>query len=372
MVNPSRLSSNALPLLLLRCDVRALLNPTLAKTTIRGTHHFLFVDYGLGECFDEVVESSKSNKWGIPSSNTLSPLSDSPMNQLENGGKVTLVGSGPGDPELLTMKAVKLLQDPNALVIVDRLVSPEIMELIQGEVKVARKLPGCAELAQEEIYWWAYQGLAAGKHVIRLKIGDPFVFGRGGEEVLKFRQYGVEAKVIPVCGKLVTIEPYGNVVFLLTHFCCIQPQGISSAFSAPLLGNIPVTHRGAANQVVMCTGYGKEGTSPDLIQYHEEQTIVFLMAVGRLRELCDRLVTMAGYPKDTPVGIVEKAGCPTQRTVVGTMETIADMAEKYNVEAPSTIVLGKVVNVLLKKDDEGVAIHGLIQSAMESESVRSN
>jgi precorrin-4 methylase len=77
-------------------------------------------------------------------------------------------------------------------------VSQEILDLIPGEVKVARKLPGCAELAQEEIYWWAYQGLAQGKHVVRLKIGDPFVFGRGGEEVLKFRQYGVEPTVIPV------------------------------------------------------------------------------------------------------------------------------------------------------------------------------
>jgi hypothetical protein len=198
MGNPSRLSFNALLLLLLRCDVLAFLNPPMSTTPSRGQHHFLFIDYGLEKNSLDVVEYSKSNEWGIPSSNSLSPLSDTPMNQLENGGRITLVGSGPGDPELLTMKAVKLLQDPNALVIVDRLVSPEIVDLIQGEVKVARKLPGCAELAQEEIYWWAHQGLAAGKHVIRLKIGDPFVFGRGGEEVLKFRQYGVEAKVVPV------------------------------------------------------------------------------------------------------------------------------------------------------------------------------
>ncbi len=152
----------------------------------------------MGEYTQEVIESSKSNDWGIPSSETLHPFSDVPKWQLENGGRITLVGSGPGDPELLTMKAVKLLQDPEALVIVDRLVSPEIIDLIKGEVKVARKLPGCAELAQEEIYWWTYQGLATGKHVIRLKIGDPFVFGRGGEEVIKFRQFGVESKVVPV------------------------------------------------------------------------------------------------------------------------------------------------------------------------------
>lgn len=201
---------------------------------------------------------------------------------------------------------------------------------------MARKLPGCANLAQEEIYWWAHQGLAAGKHVIRLKIGDPFVFGRGGEEVIKFRKFGVESNVVP---------------------------GVSAAFSAPLLGNIPVTHRGVSNQVVMCTGYGRENTSPDLIQYHKEQTIVFLMAVGRLRELCERLIRLANYPKDTPVGIIERAGCPTQRTVVGNMQTIADIAEKLNVQAPSTIVVGKVVDVLLEKDDSGVVAEGLIQNA---------
>jgi uroporphyrin-III C-methyltransferase len=114
-----------------------------------------------------------------------------------------MVGSGPGDPDLLTVAAYRLLtettNDKDALVIADRLVSPEILDLVRNkEVKVARKLPGCAELAQEEIYWWAYQALNQGRHVIRLKIGDPFVFGRGGEEVLTFRRFGVKAKVVPV------------------------------------------------------------------------------------------------------------------------------------------------------------------------------
>lgn len=113
----------------------------------------------------------------------------------------------------------------------------------------------------------------------------------------------------------------------------------------------------------MCTGYGREGTSPDLIQYHKEQTIVFLMAVGRLKELCHRLTTLAGYPSTTPVAIVERAGCPTQRTVVGNMETIAELAEKHNVKPPSTIVVGDVVNVLLEKDESsGEHITGLIQN----------
>ena len=190
--------------------------------------------------------------------------------------------------------------------------------------KIANKTPGCQMAAQDEIFEWCKEGLRNGKHVVRLKIGDPFVFGRGGEEVLQFRQFGVEPTVIP---------------------------GVSAAFSAPLLASIPVTHRGISNQVVMCTGYGKNNTSPDLIQYHPEQTVVFLMAVGRLRKLCDSLIHQAGYPPQTPVGIVERAGCPEQRTVVGTMESIADLAERYNVRPPSTIVVGEVVNVLLTEED---------------------
>lgn len=142
---------------------------------------------------------SASNQWGIPDSKDLPTLSSLPPRpSLSNGAKVTLVGSGPGDPNLLTLAAYKLLTDPNMFCIVDRLVSPEIVELIAGETRVARKLPGCAELAQEEIYWWAHEALKEGKHVVRLKIGDPFVFGRGGEEVLMFRRFGVEPTVIPV------------------------------------------------------------------------------------------------------------------------------------------------------------------------------
>ncbi len=224
--------------------------------------------------------------------------------------------------------------------------------------KIANKTPGCQMAAQDEIFQWCLDGLQAGKHVVRLKIGDPFVFGRGGEEVLQFRQYGVEPTVIP---------------------------GVSAAFSAPLLASIPVTHRGISNQVVMCTGYGKDYTSPDLIQYHPEQTVVFLMAVGRLRQLSDSLIHKAGYPPQTPVGIVERAGCPEQRTVVGTMESIADLAEKFEVKPPSTIVVGEVVNVLLTEEDfveiveeglEGVGVeekqriwgggyHGLVQQQSE-------
>jgi uroporphyrin-III C-methyltransferase len=141
----------------------------------------------------------KSNDWDIPDSDTLEPFSATPVDELPNGGRVTLLGAGPGDPDLLTVAAYRLLRDPNVCVIADRLVATEILDLIAtDDIKTARKLPGCAELAQEEIYSWTHEGLKQGKHVVRLKIGDPFVFGRGGEEVLKFRRFGVEPKVVPV------------------------------------------------------------------------------------------------------------------------------------------------------------------------------
>jgi len=244
-----------------------------------------------------------------------------------NGAQITMIGSGPGTPDLLTVAAHRLLTSPDnigkskKLIISDRLVSQEILDLCVGEVRIAKKYPGCAEMAQEEIYQWVQEGISIGRHVVRLKIGDPFVFGRGGEEVLKFREMGMEPTVVP---------------------------GVSAAFSAPLLGGIPVTHRGVSNQVVMCTGYGRNGTSPELIQYHKEQTVVFLMAVGRLQQLMDNLCNLAGYPRDTPVGIVERAGCPDQRTLVGDMSTIASLAEQHVIKAPSTIIVGDVVPVLMQ------------------------
>jgi hypothetical protein len=176
-----------------------------ARTTARRTRHSdRFSRHGVAAFLQpkDVTSEEPTNEWGIPNSTSLPPLASNRMPvpaALPNGGRVTMVGSGPGDPELLTVAAYKLLtENPDALVIVDRLVSPEILALIKGEVKIARKMPGCADLAQEEIYWLAYQALNQGKHVIRLKIGDPFVFGRGGEEVLTFRKFGLEAAVIPV------------------------------------------------------------------------------------------------------------------------------------------------------------------------------
>lgn len=259
----------------------------------------------------------------------LSPLYWAPADDLGHQmGQVTLVGAGPGDPDLLTVAALRELQNPDALVIADRLVSPAITSLVAGELRVARKLPGCADAAQEEIFAWCKAALISGRSVVRLKIGDPFVFGRGGEEILEFRdKLGVEPRVIP---------------------------GVSSAFAAPTLGGVPVTHRGVADQVLMTTGYGKGGSIPSLPAYNQNTTAIFLMAVGRLEQLCARLAGN-GYPRRCPVAVIERASCDDQRVVVGTLASISRLAAEHAIRAPATIVFGDVVAVV---HGEAVAAEG--------------
>lgn len=232
-------------------------------------------------------------------------------------GQVALVGAGPGDPELLTVQALKLIQNAT-LVVADRLVSQEILDLVTCELKIAKKRPGCAEEAQREINGWVIDAVKSGGRVVRLKIGDPFLFGRAGEEVLEFRKCGVEP---------------------------IIATGISSSYSAPLAANIPLTHRGVSNQVTICTGYGREASAVPLPEYRENSTLVFLMAVGRISAIASELIA-SGYPVDTPVGIVEKATTPAQRTIRGTLIDIGELARKHKAQAPSTIVVGAVVDVL--------------------------
>ncbi|EKU20334.1 uroporphyrinogen 3 C-methyltransferase [Nannochloropsis gaditana CCMP526] len=255
-----------------------------------------------------------------PSSLTPSPGPSPPQ------GRITLVGAGPGDPDLLTLAAIRAMATAD-LVVADRLIPPEMLKLVTGNLKIAGKRPGCADAAQKEIYQWVRDGMAARQHVVRLKIGDPFLFGRGGEEVLEFREkLGVDPEIIP---------------------------GVSSAFAAPLLAAIPVTHRGVSNQVYVCTGFGKGGDRPYLAPFYVNQTAVFLMAVGRLRELTRQLTSVAGYPEETPVAIVEQASTPRQRTVVATLDKIAAVAERVRVTAPAVVVVGEVVRVLLEEGEDG-------------------
>lgn len=235
-----------------------------------------------------------------------------------SGGKLSLVGSGPGDPELLTVQALRLIKEAD-VVVSDRLVSPEIMDLVQCKLLVAKKMPGCAEMAQEQIYQWVCDAVKAGDSVVRLKIGDPLLFGRGGEEILRFREE-------------LNIEPFVSA-------------GVSSSYSAPLAANIPLTHRGVSNQVLISTGYGRDGSRVSIPPYSEDRTVVLLMAVGRIGEIAGNMMEQ-GYKRQTPVAIIERATTPKQRTLVGTLENIGEIAKSEKARAPACIVVGHVVDVL--------------------------
>ena len=237
-----------------------------------------------------------------------------------SAGTIALVGAGPGDPEMLTMQAMKYLKNAS-LVIADRLISKEILDLIKCELRIAKKRPGCAEEAQEEIYHWVVEAVRQGKNVVRLKIGDPLLFGRGGEEFLYFKeQLGIVPVIVP---------------------------GISSSYSAPMAALIPLTHRGVSNQVLISTGYGKDLAYVEVPVFVQDRTVVLLMAVGRIGEIAADLVARKNYPLSTPVAIVESATTPQQRTLLGTLETIGDIAAREEAKAPATIVIGNVVNVLM-------------------------
>ena len=234
-------------------------------------------------------------------------------------GKLSLVGSGPGDPDLLTVQALRLLEEAS-LVVADRLISEDILKLIKCELRIAEKKPGCAEPAQQQIYEWVEEALREGRSVVRLKIGDPLLFGRGGEEILYFRRMGVEAIVAP---------------------------GISSSYCAPSAAGIPLTHRGVSNQVLISTGYGKDSSEVDLPPFVKDRTVVLLMAVGRIADIAAKMMSeRLAYPGDTPVAIVENATTPKQRTLTATLETIGRVAEESKAKAPAAIIVGDVVDVL--------------------------
>ncbi|RUS27570.1 tetrapyrrole methylase [Jimgerdemannia flammicorona] len=239
---------------------------------------------------------------------------------LTPGPHISLVGAGPGPSDLLTLRAHHLLTTAD-LVVSDRLIPSSILSLVTGELRIARKTAGRSDPAQDELVTWCLEGLRDHKRVVRLKIGDPFVFGRGGEEVLAFRQHGFEPELVP---------------------------GVSSAFSAPMRAGVPVTLRGVSDQVIVTTGRGTQGAMPDLPVYARPRTLVVLMAVGRARELQALLEEEKGYPPEVPCVWVQNADCPEERCVRGTVGSLAEVAQKEEVEAPAVLVVGWVVGALDK------------------------
>lgn len=278
--------------------------------------------------------------------------------EMEGKGHIYLVGSGPGHPGLLTAMAHRLLTSKETdIVLSDKLVPSPILSLIPKHITlhIARKFPGNAEGAQSELIALALEAAKQGKRVVRLKQGDPFVYGRGGEEVLAFAREDIRTTIIP---------------------------GISSALAAPLLVNIPVTQRGAADSLTLCTGVGRGGKNVRLPGYERSRSLVILMGVARLHDvvktLCHGWQSATGasgekrigsgtsekqinpgtsekqiksgtsssgvrlgmpFPPYTPIAIVERASSTDQRMVASTLEGIEKALASSGEQRPPGMML---------------------------------
>ncbi|MEL7975635.1 uroporphyrinogen-III C-methyltransferase [Isoptericola sp. F-RaC21] len=227
-------------------------------------------------------------------------------------GRVALVGGGPGDAGLITVRGRRLLAAAH-VVVVDRLAPRSLLAGLGDDVEVVDvgKTSGHHPVPQEEITALLVARALAGRDVVRLKGGDPYVFGRGGEELDACRAAGIEVEVVP---------------------------GVTSAVSVPAAAGIPVTHRGLARGFSVLTGHDDVGQVPG----GTDHTLVLLMGVTRLADTARALVA-AGRPADTPVAVVEDGFGARQRTTVGTLADIADRARAVGVQAPAVTVVGDVV-----------------------------
>jgi uroporphyrin-III C-methyltransferase len=249
---------------------------------------------------------------------------------LSKKGKIVLAGSGPGHPDLLTRATYNAIQNAD-IILADKLVPAPVLDLIprRTEVHIARKFPGNADQAQEEFMQMGIEALRQGRYVLRLKQGDPYLYGRGGEEFEYFRGEGFTPLVLP---------------------------GITSALSAPLFADIPATHRGVSDQVLVCTGTGRKGAAPEPPTYVPTQTVVFLMALHRLSALVESLTTLpaaddgsrarTAWPKDTPCAIVERASCTDQRVIRSTLEHVCLAFEAEGSRPPGLLIVGASCHVL--------------------------
>ncbi len=238
------------------------------------------------------------------------------------GGLVSLVGAGPGDPELITVKGLRCLQQAD-VVIYDRLANDEILAYVPPEAEriFAGKAPGAYALSQDEINAALVLHGRAGKRVVRLKAGDPFVFGRGGEEAEALAAAGVPFEIVP---------------------------GVTSAIAAPAYAGIPVTHRDYTSAFTVVTGHEDptkdESTVPWQALGAGADTLVFLMGIGRLGLIAQRLID-AGRAATTRVAVVRRGAWPDQQVVIGTLADIAERVEEVGLTAPAVTVVGKVVEL---------------------------
>jgi uroporphyrin-III C-methyltransferase len=249
-------------------------------------------------------------------------------------GRVYLVGAGPGDPSLLTLRAARLLAEADA-VVYDRLIHPEVLKHARPRARLlfVGKEGGGESVAQEEINALLVAQARLGRQVVRLKGGDPFVFGRGGEEALALEEAGIPYEVVP---------------------------GVSSGVAAPAAAGIPVTHRGVSGAVTFATAH-RAGKEPDWAHLAGAETLVLFMANARLEETTLALIA-AGRAPHTPTAIVEAGTWEHQRVIEAPLAGIAAKAREAAVGSPALFVVGEVVSLRsqlrsLVQSEPGVSGH---------------
>ena len=231
-------------------------------------------------------------------------------------GKVYLVGGGPGDPDLITVKGLELLRCAD-VVLYDHLVAPQLLNETPetAELIAVGKKAGEHSLGQGEIDALLVAKAQTNQVVVRLKGGDPFVFGQGGEECQALAQAGVPFEVVP---------------------------GVSSAFAVPAYAGIPLTHRDLASQFTVVTARDQDGHLPDWENLPHRGTLIFLMGMARLAEIAAGLQAH-GWSPQTAVAVIHRGTTPQQQVVVGTLAGIAEQAA--HLQSPGTIVVGDVVSL---------------------------
>ena len=249
--------------------------------------------------------------------------------QPQAPGRVALVGAGPGDPDLLTIKAARLIAEAD-VIFADRLVGKGILELANAtaEIVAVGKSKGEHSVPQDEIQRRLIEAALSGKRVVRLKGGDPFIFGRGGEEVEALRLAGVEVEVVP---------------------------GISAALGVAASAQIPLTHRDMAQAVTFVTGHTKLGAEPDLdwaALARANQTVVVFMGVGTAGTIAARLVA-AGRDAATSVAVIENGTREDEIRAFGALGELSEIIQRAGIQGPALLVIGEVV--ALAKDAQRAA-----------------
>jgi len=266
---------------------------------------------------------------------------------VNSNGKVFLVGAGPGDPDLLTVKARRLLEETDA-VVYDRLVSEDVLRLVPaGVTKISvGKAPGNHAASQESINRMLVRLARAGHRVVRLKGGDPFIFGRGGEEALYLARHGIAYEVVP---------------------------GVTAALACAAYAGIPLTHRGLARSLRFVAGHCRADAPLDLDWdglADADTTLVFYMALANLAEVRRRLLD-AGMPGGMPAALVESGTTARQRCVSTRLETLVRDARTHRVATPAVVIVGEVAQLaaelawftphdgtLAPKLESGASVHG--------------